>query len=1105
MRITRSCVVLTLALVAPVGTTHVAWAAPTAAASAAGARAPAAAVRTAATPDVALDEVAVPLRDAPAPADAPVLAEGRDPDALPLPPGATRLEGPVVESDDTVQTVGITWAEGTGDGALDAQVRYLSDGTWSPWLALETDAGGPDPGTPDAARQRRDGTSSLWVGDADGVQVAFTVAPGAEAPQDVEVALLSTEITGAAVAPAGGAGAVRGAAVPAPAAAVTATAASAPGVVTRAQWGARAPSCTPDTASTLVGAVVHHTAGPDYASPAEAMAQLRNDQRYHMDSRGWCDLGYNIVVDKWGTLYEGRVGSLTSPVVGVHAGGFNTGTLGVSVLGTYTDVGFTPATTDAIARIVAWRLAAYGRSPGGEVVIHTNGGENSRYGPNSTVRLPVVFAHRDVAYTTCPGNAGYAAMGAIRARAQQIVDGYGTSRLGGTLVRASGAPDVYLTTATTKHRLTDATMLDALRPLGAITVVQQVQVDQLGDGVPVGRFLRDRDGVVALVERGRLHRVDSCAELEAWGRSCGDYGAMAVPDPVMSLLQPGPDLTTAYVTPQWQYFLVHQGRRHEITDAEALAAWPVQSNGPAVELDASVGLHLPYGAPVVRTGVVVQDRASGDAVLLDRPAGLRLSASLVSASRITDRLPLRPLDPGSMAALVTPRGVLDGALRTSDGGRVALTAGGAVRLTSSQVPGDPGVPVEDAVVSALSPAAPASTLFARTGADPTLFLIDGSVRREVLTMDAANALTGGRGVVAAFVSAAGLGQLATGPAALGPGRLVKAPDAVTVYLVDGLDRLVPLPSFDQALAAGVPTSWSEAPAATVAAYRRAPQPLGMLWRCGGTDHLAREGRLHPLPSGVLPASGAPAQALHDLTCAAAPRAAATWQAPVFARTADDPTLYLLTDAVRRPVPTMDTVTALLGGRPLGVATVPAAALAAVPTGPTVLPPGRLVKTPDRPDVLLVDGLGRSVFLPSFAVAEALGVPTTFTEVPTAWTTAYPRAANPLSQLLRCGGTSLVGVGGVLRPLPAGTVAADGTPATTVDTVTCGALRQGTPLTGPVFVRSAGDPTLYLLEGGTRRPVTTMDAAYRAAAGGALVVAVVPQPALDRLPTGAPLR
>src|SRR5665647_2868216 len=109
-----------------------------------------------------------------------------------------------------------------------------------------------------------------------------------------------------------------------------------PTIITREQWGARPQVCTPDVATThgLIGAVVHHTAGSNgYSTIAEAMQQIRGDQAYHIDGRGWCDIGYNFVVDKWGNIYEGRANSLTRPVIGVHAGGFNTGTVGVSMLG----------------------------------------------------------------------------------------------------------------------------------------------------------------------------------------------------------------------------------------------------------------------------------------------------------------------------------------------------------------------------------------------------------------------------------------------------------------------------------------------------------------------------------------------------------------------------------------------------------------------------------------------------------------------------------------------------------------------------------------------------------------------------------------------------
>jgi len=174
-----------------------------------------------------------------------------------------------------------------------------------------------------------------------------------------------------------------------------------------------------------VGAVVHHTAGSNaYGSPAEAAAQIRNDQRYHIESRGWCDIGYNFLVDKWGNIYEGRAGSLTSPVIGVHAGGFNTATVGIAMLGTFGSAAPPAAMTDAVARIAAWRLAAYAVDPRGSMTYTTGGGENSRYPGGGVVALPTVFGHRDVAYTECPGNQGWAALAAVRSIAGGYWDGW---------------------------------------------------------------------------------------------------------------------------------------------------------------------------------------------------------------------------------------------------------------------------------------------------------------------------------------------------------------------------------------------------------------------------------------------------------------------------------------------------------------------------------------------------------------------------------------------------------------------------------------------------------------------------------------------------------
>ncbi|WP_454049448.1 DUF4214 domain-containing protein [Cellulomonas sp. Marseille-Q8402] len=318
---------------------------------------------------------------------------------------AGRVVTPAVET-GAAQTVGVTWPEGADAGDLAPEVRSLSDGEWSDWIPLGLSDSEPDAGTADAERAARGGTDSYWVGESEAVQLSFA-ATADGGPADLSLALVASEEPAGIVegASATGDAVVRTAAYTTPAAAsVVPAAAGQPAVVLRGQWGARNQACAPDVAGRLEGAVVHHTAGSNsYTTQAQAMQQIRNDQAYHIDARGWCDIGYNFVVDKFGTIYEGRANSLTQAVIGVHASGANTGTVGVSMLGNYDTVPTTPQMIDAVGRIIGWRLAAYGVDPRGSGTYP------------SGLYLPRVIGHRDVAQTACPGRYGYAQLGTIRA------------------------------------------------------------------------------------------------------------------------------------------------------------------------------------------------------------------------------------------------------------------------------------------------------------------------------------------------------------------------------------------------------------------------------------------------------------------------------------------------------------------------------------------------------------------------------------------------------------------------------------------------------------------------------------------------------------------
>ena len=94
--------------------------------------------------------------------------------------------------------------------------------------------------------------------------------------------------------------------------------------------------------------VVHHSA----FYKADGLATLSEIQRLHREDRGWADVGYHFLVDKDGTIYEGR--ALT--VRGAHTAGFNTGSAGICLLGDFRYEAPAQAQTDAALALMRWLL-----------------------------------------------------------------------------------------------------------------------------------------------------------------------------------------------------------------------------------------------------------------------------------------------------------------------------------------------------------------------------------------------------------------------------------------------------------------------------------------------------------------------------------------------------------------------------------------------------------------------------------------------------------------------------------------------------------------------------------------------------------------------------
>ncbi|MEU6988759.1 N-acetylmuramoyl-L-alanine amidase [Streptomyces sp. NPDC046324] len=348
--------------------------------------------------------------------------------------------------------VGVVWddAQAHLHGTVQVRTRATGSTEWSVWQDVEihNDDHGADPGTPEAASGAlRGATAPLWVGDSDGVEVRVQpdrqddiAAAVAEAlPEGLRIELVDPGPQPAAdpgpeprAGMAHGARAVHRASTveEAAAASVNAQLASVgsaaipaaaakpyigprPKIITRKGWGANERLREKGFVYTkaVKAAFVHHSATGNNYTCKQAPSVLRSIYRYHTQSSGWRDFGYNFAVDKCGNIYEGRAGGVAKPVRGAHTLGFNTNSMGIAVLGTYSSTTPPAAVVTAVARLTAWKLGLHGVNPKGKTTLVSAGG---KYKKGKKVKFNSIAGHRDGYSTACPGARLYGKLGTAR-------------------------------------------------------------------------------------------------------------------------------------------------------------------------------------------------------------------------------------------------------------------------------------------------------------------------------------------------------------------------------------------------------------------------------------------------------------------------------------------------------------------------------------------------------------------------------------------------------------------------------------------------------------------------------------------------------------------
>lgn len=293
------------------------------------------------------------------------------------------------------------------------EFRTSSDGrAWGPWTETEVNPDeGPDAGSAEGRTGVKRMSAPVWVGEAAHLQTRLQGPRSAARPEKVEAHLIDSS----------GLGRSWGRRVldrfraawrgtPPQAQAMVGR----PDIITRSQWGADESlrRSAPSYAPRIVMGFVHQTANSNSYTRDEADDVVRAIYAYHVRSNGWSDIGYNFLVDKFGRTYEGRYGGMDKPVIGAHAGGFNTGTFGVSLIGNFASTTPPKAMRGALRRLLAWKYDVHHVNVKGSTYYTSNG--STRYAAGTTVSMKRLSGHRDASATVCPGTKTYALLPAMR-------------------------------------------------------------------------------------------------------------------------------------------------------------------------------------------------------------------------------------------------------------------------------------------------------------------------------------------------------------------------------------------------------------------------------------------------------------------------------------------------------------------------------------------------------------------------------------------------------------------------------------------------------------------------------------------------------------------
>lgn len=159
------------------------------------------------------------------------------------------------------------------------------------------------------------------------------------------------------------------------------------GVIPKSKWGGKVPTQPLTGNPTPNTIVVHHTAGSNDTP--------QGIETFHMSK--WSDIGYHFIITKDGKIYQGRYGG--PGVQGAHAGGANSGTIGVVLVGNYETESVGNSSKASLQKLVTALKSKYSVN---KISIHRDMGTTNTVCPGKNL-VPIVkqlaWLEKDLAFS----------------------------------------------------------------------------------------------------------------------------------------------------------------------------------------------------------------------------------------------------------------------------------------------------------------------------------------------------------------------------------------------------------------------------------------------------------------------------------------------------------------------------------------------------------------------------------------------------------------------------------------------------------------------------------------------------------------------------------